>query len=116
MARPLWRQLRWGGPASPDSREGICGTAETCFPRRRCRIEGPRGDPMPMPMPMPPSVDGQLNFNGYAAAVWADRLRSFYEALPAELAPDRHWDLLLEIAVNAPEARIGDLRVPRHSD
>jgi|tagenome__1003787_1003787.scaffolds.fasta_scaffold20952790_3 hypothetical protein len=69
-----------------------------------------RGDPMPIPMPP------QLNFNGYAAAVWADRLRSFYEALPRELAPDRHWTLLLEIAVNAPEARMEDLRVPRHSD
>jgi len=69
-----------------------------------------RGDPMPIPMPP------QLNFNGYAAAVWADRLRSFYEALPGELAPDRHWTLLLEIAVNAPEARMEDLRVPRHSD
>src|SRR5215207_7241913 len=68
-----------------------------------------------MPMPMPSPVDGQLNFNGYAATVWADRLRSFCEALPAELAPDRHWDLLLEIA-NAPEARMEDLRVPRHRD
>jgi hypothetical protein len=73
-----------------------------------------RGDPMPIPVP--PSGDGQLNFNSYAAAVWADRLRSFYEALPEELAPNRHWDLLLEIAVNAPEARMEDLRVPRHSD
>jgi len=69
-----------------------------------------------MPTPMSSPVDGQLNFNGYAATVWADRLRSFYEVLPAELAPDRHWDLLLEIAVNAPEARMEDLRVPRHSD
>ena len=69
-----------------------------------------------MPTPMSSPVDGQLNFNGYAATVWADRLRSFYEVLPAELAPDRHWDLLLEIALNAPEARMEDLRVPRHSD
>jgi hypothetical protein len=109
-----WRRGRHYGWASLHSADGICGTAETCVPRSRCRIEGPRGDPMPMPMP--PSGEGQLNFNGYAAAVWADRLRSFYEALPGELAPDRHWDLLLEIAVNAPEARMGDLRLPRHSD
>src|SRR5215218_9367899 len=71
--------------------------------------------PIPIPLPMPPSGDGQLNFDGYAAAVWADRLRSFYEALPGELAPDRHWDLLLEIAVNAPEARMEDLRAPRRN-
>jgi hypothetical protein len=54
--------------------------------------------------------DEQLTFDGFAAAMWADRLRSFYESLPAGLAPDRHWNLLLEIAVNAPEARIEDIR------
>jgi hypothetical protein len=79
-------------------------------------VAGWRDQRDPMPMPMPPSVNDQLNFNGYAAAVWADRLRSFYETLPGELAPERHWDLLLEIAVNAPEARMEDLRVAGRSD
>jgi hypothetical protein len=55
-------------------------------------------------------MDEQLTFNGFAAAVWVDRLRSFYESSPAGLVPERHWDLLLDIAVNAPEARIEDLR------
>jgi hypothetical protein len=48
------------------------------------------------------SMEEQLTFNGFAAAVWAERLRSFYESLPAGLVPERHWDLLLDIAVNAP--------------
>ena len=61
------------------------------------------------------SMDEQLTFNGFAAAVWAERLRSFYESLPAGLVPERHWDLLLDIAVNAPEARIEDLRSGPHS-
>src|SRR5215218_4369011 len=61
-------------------------------------------------------MDEQLTFNGFAAAVWAERLRSFYESLPAGLVPERHWDLLLDIAVSAPEAGIEDLRSgPRSS-
>jgi hypothetical protein len=55
-------------------------------------------------------TDDQLTFDGFAAAIWADRLRPFYEGLPTGLAPEQHWDLLLEIAINAPEARIEDLR------
>ena len=69
-------------------------------------------------MPIATPADGQLNFDLLAAETWADRLRSFYDSLPAEPAPERHWDLLLQIALEAPENTFSDFapalsRAPR---
>jgi hypothetical protein len=34
-----------------------------------------------------------------SAQEWAERLRPFYESLPREPAPERHWDLLLQLVL-----------------
>jgi hypothetical protein len=48
--------------------------------------------------------NAQLTFGSYAAEQWAERLRPFYERLPAEPAPEGHWDLVLRMALGPDEA------------
>jgi hypothetical protein len=38
---------------------------------------------------------------GHAASAqeWAEQLRPFYESLPRDPAPERHWDLLIQLVL-----------------
>jgi hypothetical protein len=39
-----------------------------------------------------------------ASELWAERLLPFYERLPSAPAPERHWDLVIRMAVGSDEA------------
>jgi hypothetical protein len=50
-------------------------------------------------VPTPTPSEDQLTLAAYAADKWAERLRCLYNSWPMEPAPEKHWDLLIQIAL-----------------